>query len=773
MRARIERAALALGFLPVLAAAAFVVWPLPSKLLDRERLVSLQVADREGGTLRELRSLDDGRSVALPDETVPPRLAQAFIAAEDHRFGHHVGVDAIGIARAFEQDVRAGRIVSGASTIPQQLARMLVPRPRTLAGKVMEALWAMRLTLHLPRERVLLEYANRVALGESTFGAEAASQLYFGRSARTLSVGQAAMLAGLACNPESHDPYRHPEAAKARMRRVLEQEAKLGFLNREQLQVAENTPVDLVPPERAFKAPHFVNGLVSSLSKLGLQDARRIETTLDPTLQADVEDAVRATVADLGGHQATEAAAIVVDNMTGEVLAYVGSADYLDWDHGGANDGVRALRQPGSALKPFAYGLAIANGHTPAEVLGDVETHLATPTGDYVPRNYDRCVHGPVRLRAALQNSYNVPAVRIAEMLGTDRILRTLRSAGFESLDRDPSYYGVGLVLGDGSVSLWELARAYRGLANGGVVGPLSPVRSAVDAFGQPLHTTPEMSTRRFLPSDATNLLTDILSDEAARAPAFGLDNALRLPFPVAAKTGTSRAYVDNWTAGYTRERTVAVWVGNFDGRPMRGVSGISGAGPLFKRVMVRAMRGIEPRPLVDRSRLTEAEICPLSGKLAGPACPGHFKERFLPGTAPTEKCDMHRLTGEGQARLDVGPEFYAWAEGEGLDSTPTDGAGGDSITLLAPIDGDEYLLEPGLPEGAQSIPVRARAAGDRALVLRLDGVERSFPPPFATRVDAKPGTHTLELVREGTTIARAHYRVRGGDRLALGPPQR
>jgi len=305
------------------------------------------------------------------------------------------------------------------------------------------------------------------------------------------------------------------------------------------------------------------------------------------------------------------------------------------------------------------------------------------------------------------------------------------------------------------------------------VVGPLVPVRRAYDAFGQPLPAFAELAPRRFLPANATNLLTDILSDEAARAPAFGLDNALRLPFPVAAKTGTSRAYVDNWTAGYTRERTVAVWVGNFDGRPMRGVSGITGAGPLFKRVMVRAMRGIEPRPLVDASRLSEAEICPLSGKLAGPACPGHFKERFLPGTAPTERCAMHRLSGDGQAQLDVGPEFYAWAQGEGLSSNELPADGRAEVALLAPAEGDEYLLEPGLPEGAQSIPVRAVVAGQQELALRLDGVERAFTRPYATRIDAKPGTHTLELLRNGTSIATVHFRVRGGDRLALGPPPR
>ena len=779
MRPRRLLATLAVALAAVLlAAAAFVARPLPAGLLAREALVSLRIDDRAGGRLREVRSRDDGRSISLPGERVPGRLAAAFIAAEDHRFGRHPGVDPLAIARAAAQDLRARRIVSGASTIPQQLARMLVARPRTLAGKALEALWALRLTAHLPRERLLLEYANRVALGNSTAGAEAAAQLYFGRPAALLTTGQAALLAGMACNPQAHDPYRHRAAAEARMRSVLAQMARAGAITAAEEAIAARTPIDLVPPARAFAAPHFVDALLARLPRLGLARAARIVTALDPALQASVEAAVRAEVSDLGGHRASEAAAIVLDNASGEVLAYVGSADYLDKGHGGANDGLRALRQPGSALKPFAYGLALAEGHTPAEVLSDVETHLATPTGDYVPRNYDRRVHGPVRLRAALQNSYNVPAIRLAEALGPERILEVLRRAGFESLDRQASFYGAGLVLGDGDVTLWELARAYRGLANGGVLGPLVAVLRAVDAFGAPLPLAPEFAPRRFLPADAVNLLTDILSDEAARAPAFGLDNALRLPFPVAAKTGTSRAYVDNWTAGFTRERTVAIWVGNFDGLPMRGVSGITGAGPLFQRVMVRAMRGIAPAPLVDRARLNEAEICPLSGALAGAACPGHFKERFLPGTAPTRTCAMHRLTGGTGARatLDVGPQFYAWAQGEGistfdpparpgLDSGAPLLAAAASIKLLSPRDGDEYLAEPGLPPGAQSIPVRAAVAGESGpLELRIDGVAQPLRAPYATRIPPARGRHTLELWRPGGSapLAAATYLVHG-----------
>src|SRR6185369_14274175 len=235
--------------------------------------------------------------------------------------------------------------------------------------------------------------------------------------------------------------------------------------------------------------------------------------------------------------------------------------------------------------------------------------------------------HGPVRLRTALANSYNVPAVELTDTLGPERVLEVLRQAGFTSLEDSAEHYGAGLVLGNGDVSLWELARAYRGLARGGVVEPLRLVRAAQAPGGDP--------------PDAVALLTDLLSDEGARAPAFGLDNALRLPFPVAAKTGTSRAYVDNWTVGFTRERTVAVWVGNFDGRPMQRVSGITGAGPLFSRVMRRAMAGVRPAPLVDRARFERVRICPLSGHRAGEACPGSYEEVFLPGTAPAEPCAM------------------------------------------------------------------------------------------------------------------------------------
>ncbi|HOX46463.1 MAG TPA: transglycosylase domain-containing protein [Myxococcota bacterium] len=742
------------------AALAFVLWPLPEGLLSREALSSLVLTDRQGGLLREVRSREDGRAVPLPPGPLPPQVRAAFLAAEDRRFEAHLGVDALAVARALAQNLRAGRVVSGASTLTQQLARRLLTppgarRPRGVWTKLEEALWAVRLSLHLPKERVLREYLDRVALGHNTYGVEAAAQLYFGRPARSLSAGQAALLAGLACSPSRYDPYRQPARARARMSRVLGRMAALGWLTPERARSEAVAGLDLVPAEQVFRAPHLGEALLARLGERGLEGAARIETSLDPGLQADVEALVRDELQALGDRRVGQAAVLVVDNRSGEVLAYVGSRDFLDPERLGQNDGVRARRQPGSALKPFAYGLALSRGFTPATVLSDVEVHLSTPGGDYVPRNYDRRAHGPVRLRAALANSYNIPAVRVTERLGPERVLEVLRRAGLESLDRAASHYGVGVVLGNGDVSLWELARAFRGLALGGQVRPLTEVRAAWDGAGRPLALRPELVARRFLPEDAVALLTDILADEGARAPAFGLDNALRLPFPVAAKTGTSRGHVDNWCAGFTRERTVAVWVGNFDGAAMRRVSGITGAGPLFRRIMLRAMRGLDPAPLVARGRFAAVDICPLSGARATAACPGVLHELFLPGSEPSHACPMHRQAAPGLVALDVGPEFYAWARAEGLSAGPaaappgeTAAPGGGRGRLLMPGDGDRYLLEPDLPAADQSVPVRAVApAGVSRLELRLDGQPvAELGPPFVGRVPAARGAHRLEV---------------------------
>lgn len=773
--ARVIARALAVGVaVSVVAAAAFVAWPLPEALLERRPASSLRILDARGDVLREVRGAD-GRSVPLAGDEVPPLVRAAFVAAEDQRFAEHIGVDARAIGRALKDSIAAGDIVSGASTITQQLARRLVPRKRTLAGKVQEALWALRLSLHLDKERVLVEYLNRVPLGRGAVGVEVAADVYFGKPARALSLAEAALVAGLAHAPAREDPFRHAPQALARRAHVLARMRALGLADDAAIARALDEPLDLSFARGSQRAPHFVDALVGTLDARGLGSAVAIETSLDARLQAAaeriVDDELAGPLANAGVGQA---AVVVLDNATGAVLAYLGSRDWSDVAAHGMNDGVRSKRQPGSALKPFVYGLALARGMTASSILPDVELTMATESGTYAPRNYDKRVHGPVRLRAALQNSYNIPAVFLAEKLGPRRVLDGLRAAGFTSLDEAPEHYGVGLVLGNGDVTLLELARAYRGLARGGVLEPTLDVTRALDGAGREVSVTTSFAPRRFLPGATVALLTDILMDGDARSPAFGIDNALDLPFPVAAKTGTSRAYVDNWTAGFTAERTVAVWAGNFDGAPMRHISGITGAGTIFRRVMVEAMRDV-PRPaqLVDVARFDHARVCPLSGQLAGPACAGALEEHYLPGTSPREVCaaHVHDVRSNAQPRpaaalVDVEPRYTPWARAEGFALAADVGArprrSGEEPRLLSPRDGDVFVREPGIPEG-QGVPVKIDAAGLEVIEVRVEGrAPVRVGPPHAIWIEAEVGPHELVVVdvASGRALDRASFVV-------------
>lgn len=780
-------AALALVLCPV---AAFIAAPIPPGLTDYRPVASVRVLDRNGGLLRELKSSADGRSTPLKSAQIPAAVRDAFLAAEDHRFFSHLGVSPTALLRAAWQDLRAGKIVAGGSTISMQLARTLVPRERTLLGKAKEALWALRLEAHLSKEELLTQYLNRVPFGNNTFGLEAAAQLYFARRTEHLSLGQAAALAALPRGPSAYNPYRRLDKLEQRRQWVLRRLRNTGLAPAAAVEEARVGTLDLSAFEGTFRAPHFVEYVASHLAAWGLGDATVVQTSLDPRLQPKVEELIREELARLAERRVGSAAAVVLDNETGEVLAYQGSTDFFDEQIGGQNDGIQMHRQPGSALKPFVYAQAFASGFTPATVIADLEAHFAAQKGSWSPKNYDRKTHGPVRAREALANSYNVPAVKVAEAVGVPALLEQLRRAGFESLTATAEHYGLGLVLGNGEVSLWEAARAYRGLAARGVVRPLKPVLRAWRADGTELEVKTDFKPRRFAKSQAVALVTHVLQDNAARARAFGLDNALRLPFPTAAKTGTSKGYSDNWTVGFTQERTVAVWAGNFDGTPMVRVSGITGAGPIFRRVMTQAMDGMRPAPLVDERGLTTARICPLSGQLAGPHCPAQMDEHFLAGTEPAHGCQMHDASSAqlppelakrclqleaGQGRLvDLGVDYYDWAQAQGLAEEPwlaaacRSGSGleaGAEPKILFPVNGDEFLLLSDLPLRDQAIPVRVRATpGLGRLELWLDGqLAQRLTPPFTTRIAAVRGQHTLCVRQPGEAgaLGEVKFQVR------------
>jgi penicillin-binding protein 1C len=392
---------------------------------------------------------------------------------------------------------------------------------------------------------------------------------------------------------------------------------------------------------------------------------------------------------------------VVLDNASGGILGWVGSPDFFE-PVSGQVDMVVSPRQPGSALKPFLYGLAFDRGYSPASILPDVATVYQTSTGPYAPRNYDRRFHGPVRAREALGSSFNLPAVELASRLGTAELLATLARAGFASLDRDAEHYGLGLALGNGDVTLLELANGYRALANGGV---WSPVRWLAD-------DGPGIESRRVMSAGAAALVMDILADPVARIPGFGPVTPLEFPFRAAAKTGTSRHFTDNWAVAVTGGFTVAVWVGNFDGRPMEGVSGVTGAGPLLHRATLLAAGRHPPGTLRSPEQVgaRPVTICRLSGLRAGPRCPPST-EWLLPESGELHQCDWHQ---GGGVRL---PARYAdWAAtvriagaaGEhGPRRAAADTASG-RFRITSPAAGDVYRFVPGVDRRYASVGLRA-----------------------------------------------------------------
>jgi penicillin-binding protein 1C len=692
--------------------AAWIAAPLPQSLRNPGPVPSVTLVDREGRLLRTTRSAGGSRGGWIPLAELDPKILQAFLAVEDHRFYAHRGVDVRGLLRALRDNLRAGQVVSGGSTITMQLARLLRGTPRSIPGKLSQMLWAWRLEAHLDKSTILEQYLNRVPLGQGTAGVAAAAALYADGDARQVSAGQAALLAGLAHAPSRDNPFAAPERARARRTRTLDRMVELGYLTRTDADRADREPV--VVPGRAtpFLAPHFTTRVLQwaedSEPTLGPVGERR--TTLDLGLQTELEAEVRHTVDVLRDRLVAHAAAVVLDNRSGEVLAWVGSPDFFA-DSAGQVDMVVSPRQPGSALKPFLYGLAFDRGVTAATVLPDLPATYQTTLGPYRPRNYDRRFHGPVRAREALGSSYNVPAVELASRVGVGTLLRTLHGAGFATLTHSGEYYGLGLALGTGDVSLLELANAYRGLANGGV---WRPVRYLSDSL------TVGRSDRRFMPRQAAALVLDILSDPVARIPSFGTETPLDFPFRAAAKTGTSRHFTDNWAVATTDRFTVAVWVGNFNGRPMQGVGGITGAGPLLHRAVLLVARRYPPGDLLQpaQAALVMARVCRLSGMLATRDCPG-MDEWFLPGTEPTRACDWH----QGGGRVAWPAAYAEWAATAGLSDGRTVGQSppnsptvrpSDSPTfhILSPRDGDRYSLPVGADPRYATVALRAAGGG-------------------------------------------------------------
>jgi penicillin-binding protein 1C len=763
-----QRLAGGIGLLSLLAAGWIRFGPIPTGRLALDEQVSTEVVDRRGVPLYESLSADGGRSARLHADRLPKALVDATLAAEDRRFFRHAGVDPLALARAVWHNLKAGRMAEGGSTLTQQTAKILIDRPRTVRGKLREMVLALRLEHRLSKRQILSLYLSLAPYGNQRMGAEAASRGYFGCSAESLTPAQAAFLAGLPQRPSALDPYRNFDAALRRQRWVLEQMAEEGYLSAEELERARAERLNLVRDPAAFAAPHFVERVLASVPS---PRARRMETTLDASLQAQVRGILGMHRERLREHGAHAVAVAVLDNRSAEWLAWEGSGDYFDADHGGAIDGVVSPRQPGSALKPFTYALAFEKGFTPASVLPDLPSHFPTAVEGivYSPRNYDGVFRGPLRARPALAGSENVPAVWALAQVGVPDLLRLLRQAGLTTLGKSADHYGFALTMGDAEVRLDELVSGYAAFARSGLARPPRMVRALVRPDGTRIQM-PDAEPERILSDRAAFWIADILSDPRARAYVFGMGGSLDFPFKVAVKTGTSQAYRDNWTVGFTREVTVGVWVGNFDREELRNSSGVTGAAPIFHDVMIAAQQAVtgrlpgpgDPPLAAPPEELVPRAICALSGREATERCPA-VETEWLPRDRPATSCRWHRRHG-GRVVVSWPPKYRSWAREHGLldpaaivetrGQAPSSSrhavATGEALRIVNPPAGATYLRDPTLRDAFQTLPLRAVTAASSRLEWQVDGrAVGGGPPDAAVAWPLTAGRHVVSVQDE------------------------
>lgn len=579
----------------ILIPSHIIVWlndlPNPDLLVTRQIPTPTRILDRDGRLLYEIYIEKRYEPVKL--EQIPQHMIDATIAVEDDEFYNHIGFDPISMLRAAKSTFIDNNL-QGGSTITQQLVKnMLLTPERTISRKTKELFLSVVTELKYSKSQILELYLNNIAYGGSAWGIQSASQKFFGKNVWELNLAESALLAGLPTAPSTYSPLTGDlEVAKERQAYVLERMRRLNYITAQEAEDALEQELVFAPQTEYIRAPHFVAYVRKDLDE---RYGRRfvelggltIKTTLDLELQEQVQSIVAEEVEKNSWLNISNGAAVVLDNETSGILAYVGSIDYFkdDW---GAFDVVTSFRQPGSSIKPVTYSLALENGYTAASIINDEPvTYRIRGQPDYTPRNYDSRYHGKVTVRQALANSYNVPAVRLANHLGPDSIVALGKEFGLTNWDVDGSY-GLSITLGGKEVRLLDHTNLYATLARKGKYLRPTPYISIIDSTGFDVYKD-ERNPRQVIHEETAFILWSILSDSRARLPAFGTNNFLDIPGKtVAVKTGTTDNIKDNFTLGYTPSFTVGVWVGNNDNSPLHPslASGLSGAAPMWNRIM-------------------------------------------------------------------------------------------------------------------------------------------------------------------------------------------
>lgn len=630
--------------------------PDPKLLAIREIPVSTKIFDRNGVLLYQIYS-DENRSLVALDR-LPKHVVEATIAIEDKNFYRHPGFDVAGIARAvFANSLGA---TQGGSTITQQLVRSALLTPqRTIGRKVKElvlAFWAERV---YSKKQILSMYLNQVPYGGAAYGIEEAAKTYFRKAAADLTLAEAALLAGLPSAPSVYSPFgSHPELAKERQRQTLQAMVTQGYISPSQEQAAEKEVLKFATLETSIKAPHFVMYVKDYLTeKYGVRRVERggleVVTSLDYLLYEEVSKLVREGVARQKHLLVGNGAALVTNPKTGEILSMVGSTDFFDLSNDGNVNVTIANRSPGSAIKPLNYALALERGIiTPATIVDDsIVTYQIAGQPPYTPGNYDGKFHGKVSARVALASSYNVAAVKVLEKVGVNQFLDWARKMGVATFV-DDSRYGLSVTLGGGEVKMTDIAVAFGVFANQGARVNLKSVFSVKDYRGNVLEDNREVrdrtaNTGRVVSPQTAFLISSILSDDVARAPAFGAGSMLAVAgHTVAVKTGTAETKRDNWTIGYSfgqDPRLVAVWVGNNNNTPMSPFleSGNTGAAAIWNPTMAYLLKDKADSPIPTVVDIVAVSICTLTGTLTCDNCPTTKIEYFKKGQEPKAACKI------------------------------------------------------------------------------------------------------------------------------------
>lgn len=641
--------------------------PRPDRV-RRSEGISTIIYDRNGTPMYDI--FRDQNRIPVPFEEMPDPLKKATIAVEDKEFYTHEGFSSKGMARALV-NIFIFRNLQGGSTLTQQLVKnVLLTSERTLPRKIKEFILAIQIERKYTKDEILQMYLNEAPYGSTTYGIEAAAQYYFNKKAEDLAPLESIVLAGFPQAPSRYSPFTGDEGAyKWRTEQVLRRMREDGYIKKEEETnfKEELNSLKFDGGEEKFKAAHFVTYvrelLVEQFDQKTVEEGGlRVTTSLDLELQEKSEAIVKEEVKKAEKLRVGNGAAVVLDPRTGEILAMVGSKDYEATDSGGAKFNVvtQALRQPGSALKPITYAQAFKEGFTPASISMDVETKFPGGTGqkDYAPKNYDLKWHGPTQLRFALANSINMSAVKLLAQVGVKDMLSLAYDMGLTTLEptsENMSRFGLSVTLGGGEIRLIELASAYGVLATGGIRHNPVAILKVVDQKGKTLFEYKPTQGKRVLGEDIAFLVTSILSDNDARKAIFGERSHLNISGKsVFAKTGTTDDKRDNWTFGGSRSRIVGAWVGNNDNSPMHPslASGVTGAAPIWNRLIKEAIKGLPDEPFIKPGNIVEMEIDAFGGGLPRSEFPIR-KEFFIKGTEPTatspinKKLKLSRATGK------------------------------------------------------------------------------------------------------------------------------